>query len=72
MPNALATTPVAAKPLATAPAAPAKSASAVELAALIQAKDDLFNSTGGLGEGSKKFFQAWMDAYVAWVRKHAG
>jgi chromate reductase len=40
--------------------------------AFIQAKDDLFNSTGGLGEGSKKFLQAWMDAYVAWVRKHAG
>ena len=40
--------------------------------AFIQAKDDLFKSTGGLGEGSKKFLQAWMDAYVAWVRKHAG
>jgi chromate reductase, NAD(P)H dehydrogenase (quinone) len=26
----------------------------------------------GIGEGSKKFLQGWMDKYAAWVRKHAG
>ena len=39
--------------------------------AFIQAKDDLFDPDGGIGEGSKKFLQGWMDQYVAWVRKHA-
>ncbi|MDR3369931.1 NAD(P)H-dependent oxidoreductase [Rhodoferax sp.] len=39
--------------------------------AFIQAKDDLFNPDGGIGEGSRKFMQSWMDLYVAWVRKHA-
>jgi chromate reductase, NAD(P)H dehydrogenase (quinone) len=38
--------------------------------AFIQAKDDLFNPDGGIGEGSRKFLQGWMDLYVAWVRKH--
>lgn len=39
--------------------------------AFIQAKDDLFEQDGGIGEGSKKFLQGWMDQYVAWVKKHA-
>lgn len=39
--------------------------------AFIQAKDDLFNAAGGIGEGSKKFLQDWMNAYVAWVRQHS-
>ena len=39
--------------------------------AFIQAKDDLFNQDGSLGEGSRKFLQGWMDQYVAWIRKHA-
>ena len=39
--------------------------------AFIHAKDDLFTPDGGIGEGSKKFLQAWMDQYVAWVKKHA-
>ena len=39
--------------------------------AFIHAKDDLFTPDGGIGEGSKKFLQAWMDQYVVWVKKHA-
>lgn len=38
--------------------------------AFIQAKEDLFDPTGAIGEGSKQFLQGWMDAYVAWIRKH--
>lgn len=40
--------------------------------AFIHAKDGLFDADGNIGEGSKKFLQGWMDAYVAWVKKHAG
>ncbi|WP_132999332.1 NADPH-dependent FMN reductase [Luteimonas arsenica] len=36
----------------------------------LQAKDGLFDSDGGIGEGSRKFLQGWVDAYVAWVKKH--
>lgn len=39
--------------------------------AFIQAKDDLFDPQGDIGEGSKKFLQGWMDTYVSWIRKHA-
>ena len=39
--------------------------------AFIQAKADLFEPDGGIGEGSKKFLQDWMDHYVAWVKKYA-
>jgi chromate reductase len=38
--------------------------------AFIQAKDDLFDQSGGIGEGSRQFLQGWMDNYVAWVKKH--
>ncbi|MDO8207684.1 MAG: NAD(P)H-dependent oxidoreductase, partial [Gallionella sp.] len=38
--------------------------------AFIQAKDDLFQQDGGIGEGRKKFLQGWMDHYVAWVKKY--
>ncbi|AMO96092.1 NADPH-dependent FMN reductase family protein [Collimonas fungivorans] len=38
--------------------------------AFIQAKDGLFDDAGNIGEDSKKFLQAWMDSYVAWVKKH--
>ncbi len=38
--------------------------------AFIQAKDDLFTPDGGVGDGSRAFLQAWMDHYVAWVKKH--
>jgi chromate reductase len=38
----------------------------------LQAKDDLFDDKGHVGnEGSKKFLQGWMDKYVAWVKNHA-
>lgn len=37
--------------------------------AFIQAKDGLFDEAGNIGEASKKFFQNWMDKYVAWIKK---
>ena len=40
--------------------------------AFIHAKEGLFDAEGNIGEGSRKFLQTWMDAYVAWVKKHAG
>jgi chromate reductase, NAD(P)H dehydrogenase (quinone) len=39
--------------------------------AFIQVKDGLFDESGNIGAGSKKFLQGWMDRYVAWVKKHA-
>jgi chromate reductase, NAD(P)H dehydrogenase (quinone) len=39
--------------------------------AFIHAKDGLFDESGGIGEASRKFLQAWMDQYVQWVQKHA-
>lgn len=39
--------------------------------AFIQAKDGLFDESGNIGAGSKKFLQGWMDQYVAWVKTHA-
>jgi len=38
--------------------------------AFIQAKEGLFDETGGIGPESKPFLQKWMDRYVAWVKKH--
>jgi chromate reductase len=39
--------------------------------AFIQARDGLFDGTGGIGNpDTKKFLQGWMDRYVAWVKKH--
>jgi len=40
--------------------------------AFIQFKEGLFDANGGIGEGSKKFVQNWVDKYVAWIKKHAG
>ncbi|MDO8412455.1 MAG: NAD(P)H-dependent oxidoreductase [Gallionellaceae bacterium] len=40
--------------------------------AFTQIKEGLFDEQGNIGPGSKKFFQNWMDRYVAWVKKHAG
>ncbi len=37
----------------------------------IQAKEGLFDSSGGIGSDSRAFLQGWMDRYVAWVRMHA-
>jgi chromate reductase len=40
--------------------------------AFIHAKDGLFDAEGNIGAGSKDFLQGWMDAYVAWITRHAG
>lgn len=39
--------------------------------AFIQAKQGLFDANGGLGADSVEFVQKWVNAYVAWVRRHA-
>lgn len=36
----------------------------------IQAKEGLFDASGGIGPDSRQFLQGWMDRYVAWVKKH--
>ena len=36
--------------------------------AFIHAKEGLFDADGNIGADSKKFLQAWMDRYVAWVK----
>jgi len=38
--------------------------------AFIKVSDTFFDASGGIGPDSKKFLQGWMDAYVAWVKKH--
>lgn len=40
--------------------------------AFIQAKEGLFDDSGGIGADSRKFMQDWFDRYVAWVKKNAG
>jgi chromate reductase len=37
----------------------------------IQNKEGLFGADGQLGEGSAKFVKSWMDAYLAFVKRHA-
>jgi chromate reductase len=37
----------------------------------IQHKEGMFDDAGRLGESTKKFLQGWMDAYVAFVKRHA-
>ena len=39
--------------------------------AFIHHKDGLYDASGNIAKGSQKFFQSWVDAYVAWVKKHA-
>jgi len=39
--------------------------------AFIQAREGLFDESGQIGPDSRKFLQAWMDRYVAWIRQHA-
>ena len=39
--------------------------------AFIHAKEGLFDANGDIGASSKEFLQRWMDAYVAWVKKHS-
>jgi chromate reductase len=36
----------------------------------IQHKEGLFDDAGNLGESTKPFVQSWMDAYVAFVKRH--
>lgn len=36
----------------------------------IHVKEGLFDGDGGIGEGSKKFLQNWMDKYVNWIKMH--
>lgn len=40
--------------------------------AFIQAKDGLFDEAGNIGPASQKYFQAWMDRYVMWIKQHGG
>jgi chromate reductase len=37
----------------------------------IQAKEGLFDASGGIGPDSREFLQGWVDRYVAWVKAHA-
>jgi chromate reductase len=37
----------------------------------LQAREGLFDPSGGVGAGSREFLQGWMDRYVAWVETHA-
>ncbi|HMB57305.1 MAG TPA: NAD(P)H-dependent oxidoreductase [Arenimonas sp.] len=39
--------------------------------AFIHAKEGLFDEAGNIGPNSKAFLQGWVDAYLAWVKKHA-
>lgn len=39
--------------------------------AFIHAKEGLFDESGNIGADNRKFFQNWMDHYVAWVKKNA-
>ena len=40
--------------------------------AYVQIKDGFFEADGGIGPHSREFLQKWINAYVAWVRRHAG
>ncbi|MES2858228.1 MAG: NAD(P)H-dependent oxidoreductase [Pseudomonadota bacterium] len=40
--------------------------------AFIHAKDGLFDADGNIGAASKDFLKGWLDAYLAWVKKHSG
>ena len=40
--------------------------------AYVHVKKDFFNEDGSIGSGSRDFLQGWLDAFLAWVRKHAG
>jgi chromate reductase len=38
--------------------------------AFIQVKEGLFDADGNIGAASRQFLQNWMNAYVAWIKKH--
>ncbi len=40
--------------------------------AFIVHKEGLYDAGGSPSEASHKFLKTWVDAYVAWVKKHAG
>jgi len=41
--------------------------------AFIHVADGFFDVDGGIAnDGTRKFLQGWMDAYVAWIKKHSG
>lgn len=40
--------------------------------AFIHNKEGLYDDAGNIGEASQKFLQSWVDAYVAWVKRHQG
>lgn len=39
--------------------------------AFVHNKEGLYDANGNFSEGSRKFLQGWVDAYVGWVKKHA-
>ena len=39
--------------------------------AFIQHKEGLFDADGQFGEASRKFVQGWLEAYLAFVKRHA-
>jgi chromate reductase len=39
--------------------------------AFVHNKEGLYDADGNISEGSRKFLQGWVDAYVGWVKKHA-
>lgn len=39
--------------------------------AFIHNKEGLYDAAGNIGEASHKFLQAWVNAYVAWVKEQA-
>lgn len=39
--------------------------------AFMHNKEGLYDAAGNIAEASLKFLQGWVDAYVAWVKKHA-
>ena len=39
--------------------------------AFIHNKEGLYEADGSLSEGSRKFLQGWVAAFVGWVKKHA-
>lgn len=40
--------------------------------AFVHNKEDLYDADGNIGEASRKFLQGWVDAYVGFVKTHAG
>jgi chromate reductase len=40
--------------------------------AFLQMREGLFEADGSIGAASQGFLRAWMDRYVAWIKKHAG